>query len=427
MKNRQIFAKIWENIDNQDIILLNGARQVGKTTLLKMIKEKLEKEKNVPASNILWFDLEQSTDLEIWRDQTKALSRLPLRSFERHYVFIDEFQLSPTIGSTFKVIHDHYPHIKCLATGSLSWWVTVEESMAGRKRVFNIWPLSFAESINWNQNESVAKTFRLANNRETVLPSITAAEIEFANQEMLNYMAYGGYPAVINTADEAEKKSLLNELVDSYIIRDIQHFNRAVDPVQTRKLLMLLASGSGSLFDISRVSTDSELGRAALLNRIGWLEHMFVISLIRPFFTNKIKELVKNPKIFTNDPGLRNLLLQNHSVLPATNEFGQLAENFVAAELLKRENNLSHSLHFWRTKTGHEVDIVIKSGQNTIPLEIKGGNCENIPSGLAAFIKAYQPKEAYILNWSVVKNEKYLDCQIYFRPLWWASILTETL
>ena len=426
MKNREIFAKIWESIDNQNIILLNGARQVGKTTLLKMIKEKLQKEKGVPASNIFWYDLEQSTDLEIWRDQTKVLSRLPLRSSERHYIFIDEFQLSSTIGSTLKVIHDHYPHIKCLTTGSLSWWVTVEESMAGRKQVFNIWPLSFAEFADWNQNETINKIINLSGKSDTN-PQITASEIELVNQEMLRHMTYGGYPAVVNTNNTAEKTSLLNELANSYITRDIQHFNRAADPVQTRKLLMLLANASSSLFDINRISTDSGLGRTALLNRIGWLEHMFIIRLARPFFTNKIKELVKNPKLFMNDLGLRNLLLQNYSVLPATNDFGYLAENFVANELFKHTDDFLHPLHFWRTKTGHEVDMVIKSGKNTLPIEIKGGYCENIPSGLAAFIKTYHPKQAYILNWSVIKNEKYLDCQIFFRPLWWASILTKSL
>lgn len=422
MLNRQIFAKIWENIDNQDIILLNGARQVGKTTLLKMIKEKLQAEKGVPSSNILWFDLEQSTDLEIWRDQTKALSRLPLRSSERHYVFIDEFQLSPTIGSTLKVIHDHYPHIKCLATGSLSWWVTIDESMAGRKQVYDIWPLSFAEFIDWNKNKTVSKILNIINDNISKT-SITSPEIEIANQEMIRYMAYGGYPAVVKAQDIAEKTSLLNELANSFIARDIQHFNRAADPVETRKLLMLLASVSSSLFDVNRVSTDSGLGRTALLNRVGWLEHMFIVRLIRPFFTNKTKELVKTPKVFMGDLGLRNMLLQNYSILPATDDFGRIAENFVVNELFKRANTFLNPLHFWRTKTGHEVDIVANLGENVVPIEIKGGNCAKITSGLSSFIRTYNPKRAYILNWSVIKDEIYHDCEVRFRPLWFANLI----
>lgn len=422
MLNRQIFAKIWENIDNQDIILLNGARQVGKTTLLKMIKEKLQAEKGVPSSNILWFDLEQSTDLEIWRDQTKALSRLPLRSSERYYVFIDEFQLSPTIGSTLKVIHDHYPHIKCLATGSLSWWVTIDESMAGRKQVYDIWPLSFAEFIDWNKNKTVSKILNIINDNISKT-SITSPEIEIANQEMIRYMAYGGYPAVVKAQDIAEKTSLLNELANSFIARDIQHFNHAADPVETRKLLMLLASVSSSLFDVNRVSTDSGLGRTALLNRVGWLEHMFIVRLIRPFFTNKTKELVKTPKVFMGDLGLRNMLLQNYSILPATDDFGRIAENFVVNELFKRANTFLNPLHFWRTKTGHEVDIVANLGENVVPIEIKGGNCAKITSGLSAFIRTYNPKRAYILNWSVIKDEIYHDCEVRFRPLWFANLI----
>ncbi|MBI4713569.1 ATP-binding protein [Candidatus Uhrbacteria bacterium] len=424
MKNRFILAKIWEEIDSPNIDLLTGPRQVGKTTLLQMVREKLLAERGVNSSSIHWFDLEQSTDLEIWRDQTKALSRLPLNASEKHYVFIDEFQLSPTIGSTLKVIHDHYPHIKCLATGSLSWWVAIDESMAGRKQVINVWPLSFAEFADWNQNEQLNRLFTTIHNNPA--SQITASEIETANQEMLRYMAYGGYPAVANTMDNSAKASLLNELVNSFITRDIQHFNRAADPVQTRKLLMLLASNSSSIFDISRISTDSGMGRTALLNRVGWLEHMFIIRLVRPFFTNKTKELVKNPKIYLDDLGLRNLLLQNYSVLPATNEFGYIAENFVANELFKQTDDFLHPLHFWRTKTGQEVDIIIKSGHDATPFEIKGGNCENIPAGLLAFIKTYRPKEAYVLNWAVMKTEKHFDCAVHFRPLWWAGILAKS-
>jgi len=421
MKNRQILAKIMQEIDSPDIIILTGPRQVGKTSLLKMVQEKLISEHAVNPDNIHWFDLEQVANLEIWQNQTLALSRLPLNSSERHYIFIDEFQMSPSIGSTLKVIHDHYPHLKCLATGSLSWWVTIDESMAGRKRVFNIWPLTFSEFVEWNKNEQIAKIFKTAYKESP----ITTSEIEEVNQEMLNYMAYGGYPAVVNAPDNTTKANILNELSNSFITRDILHFNRSADPVQTRKLLILLSSISGSLMDISRLSTDSGIGRTALLNRIGWLERMFIIRLFRPFFTNKTKELVKNPKIFLDDLGLRNELLQNFSVLQGTNEFGCIAKNFVANEITKCVDVFLHPLHFWRTKIGSEVDIIIKSGSNPLPIEIKGGNCNDIPNGLSSFIQTYKPKNAYILNWSVFKTEKHFNCTIHWRPLWWAEIITK--
>ncbi len=121
LKNRKIFPKIWKEIDSHHIILLNGARQVGKTTLMKMVREKLISERNISENKILWFDLEQTDDLEQWKTQRDALNILPLKNTSgKYYLFIDEFQRSPEIGSTLKVIHDHYPHIKPIITGSAS-------------------------------------------------------------------------------------------------------------------------------------------------------------------------------------------------------------------------------------------------------------------------------------------------------------------
>jgi len=188
--------------------------------------------------------------------------------------------------------------------------------------------------------------------------------------------------------------------------------------LQVKKILTLLADQIAGLLDINRLASDSGLGRVALINRLDLLENTFILKLITPYFTNKTKELVKNPKIFLVDFGLRNSLLDNFSIQPQTQNFGQLAENFAIMELLKNETAETNKINYWRTKTGQEVDLVLKRGQNLAPVEIKSGQENNIPDNLKKFIKKYQPREALVLNWNTVKELKFEKTLVKFRPLW---------
>ena len=417
LKNRKIFPKIWQEIDSHHIILLNGARQVGKTTLLKMIKEKLITERNISQKQILWFDLEQTDNLEQWKTQRDALNILPLKDIsQKYYLFIDEFQRSPEIGSTLKVIHDHYPHIKPIITGSASWYLNIDESMAGRKIVIPIWPLDFEEFIDWENDEKTKQFVSLFQNSG----QLPAGLIKSVNQKLVSFLSFGGYPEVNNLNDFEEKISTLKDLINSYLTRDIKIWNYKANSLQVKKLLALLSSLVGNLLEKQKLSVNTELNRVALENRLELLQNTFILHLLYPFSTNKIKELTRNPKVYLIDCGLRNYLLNNFSVLPQTTDFGALAENFAVTELLK---NLSviEQVYYWRTRQGQEVDIILKRENQLIPIEVKGGNQMTIPSGLKSFIRNYKPKEAYVLNWSIVKDEQYQNCSVKFRPIWFVN------
>jgi len=420
-KNRAIFSKIWQEIDNDKIILLNGARQVGKTTLMKMVKEKLISEKNVSQDRILWFDLERTGDLADWDKQIDALNVLPVKDVSnKYYLFIDEFQRASEIGSTLKVIHDHYPHIKPIVTGSASWYLNIDESMAGRKTVIKILPLSFQEFLRWKQDDEVARrASMLAENKR--LPS---AFVDIANNALLDFLAFGGYPETVLAEGESTRRQILNDLINSYLTRDIKIWNYAANTLQIKKLLSLLAAQTGGLLNQQILSINTELGRTALQNRLELLRNTFILYFIQPYFTNKIKEIAKNPKIYLADTGLRNALLDNFSIMPQTPEFGKMTENFVVMELLKNPDNaftMDGGVNFWRTRQKQEVDIILRRENKLIPIEVKGGNCLKIPSGLKSFIRQYQPETAYVLNWSIIKDEQYKNCQVLFRPLWFAD------
>lgn len=413
---RTVFAKIWEKIDSHEIILLNGARQIGKTTLLKMIKEKLLAEKNITEKQIFWYDLENSDDLTTWSEQKNILPKLPLTDkSSRYFIFIDEFQKSKTIGSTLKVIHDHYPQFKIIITGSASWFLDIDESLAGRKRVIPIWPLSFFEYITWREETNFIANFQSALSDISSCPTETINSI---NQRLIQFFAYGGYPSVVLESADSERIELLGEIIDAYLIRDLQLTNATISPTEAKKILTLLASQTSSSLSISNLCANSGIGRTAILSRMHLLQDTFILKLVRPFFTNKIKELTKNPKVFLVDTGLRNFLLGNFALLSGTNDFGLVAENFVMMEFFKHKSLLDQ-LFYWRTPQNQEVDIVVKKEQKLIPIEVKSGNESSIPTGLKAFISRYNPTEAYVLNWSIVKEEKYRDTKILFRPLWY--------
>ena len=400
MQNRHIFQKIWDEIDSQDIIILNGARQVGKTALLTMIKEKLLNERKVPSSHIHWFDLEKIDDLSIWSNQTTALGILPLKDQSRRYLFIDEFQKSKDIGSILKVLHDHHPQFKIIATGSASWYLTIDESMAGRKRVFTIWPLSWREYAAWQGFHELynAALKNIQNIDQNLLFKL--------NTEFVKFVAYGGYPAVVATEKKEEKPLILRELVNSYILRDVQLAHYSANPMQIEKILTMLAGNVSSLLDVQSLSANSGLGRTALLNRLDLLKNTFILHLNKPYFTNKIKELVKNPKMYLVDTGLRHSIMKNFSTLPQTTDFGYAVENALVTELYKTGETLDE-IYYWRTKIGQEVDIVLKNENSATPIEIKSGSIASIPSNMKAFIRLYKPSRAYVLNWSSIQKRRF--------------------
>lgn len=412
---RQIFDKIWKEVHSPDILLLNGPRQSGKTTLLQMIAEKLKTESNVPENRLLFFDLENVDHLNIWSNQAAAKSVLPLSDNQnKYFVFIDEFQKSKNIGSILKFIHDHHQNFKFLITGSASWYLNIDESMAGRKKVFEIWPLSFTEYMELPKLSEIKKYYQIiAANPDPSLNTL----VQSVNQEWINFINFGGYPRVVLSDDKKEKIEILGELINSYLLRDIQIWNYAANPLQVKQLLTILASRIGSLLDISSLGANTGMGRSALINRLELLQNTFILFLTRPYFTNKIKELIKNPKIYLIDNGLRNSFLQNFSLMPQTTDFGMVAENSVICELLKNSDSLDQIL-FWRTKQGQEIDIVLKREKQLIPIEIKSGNETAVPSGLKSFINQYNPQTAYVLNWSEIKEVNHKGCRILFRPLW---------
>ncbi len=411
---RSVFEAVWLEVPSDKVIFLTGARQVGKTTILRHLMERLNTERAVPPSHLHFVDLENTQDLAVWDDQATALATLPKSAEQTHYYFIDEFQNARTIGVTLKVIHDHHPHIKLIVTGSASWYLDINESLAGRKRVFTIWPFSFAEYLHAVAPEQVRSLYRLQD--------VPPAAPDILNSHLTEFLTFGGYPEVVLTQERERKAELLEGLMSAYLLKDVRLWQYSANTLEVQKLLALLSSQVGSLLSQSDLARNTGLGATALKNRLELLQTTFILHTLPPYHTNPQKELVKAPKAFVVDTGLRNSLLGTFSITPHTPLFGILAENFVVTELLKKRS-VFEKLSFWRTKDGKEVDVVLQRNNALIPIEVKSGNAEHISTGLRAFIRTYTPKEAYMLNWSIVQDVMYEGCNVHFRPIWFAGRL----
>jgi len=413
VKKRTIFTTILEQLSSPDILLLNGPRQVGKTTLLKLLKEYLVNQLHVPETHIHWFDLDRVEDLSIWSNQATVFALLPIKTTERHYIFIDEFQQSKNIGSIVKVLHDHHPQFKIILTGSASWYLNIDESMAGRKRVIPIWPLSFEEFLQWQHPELVSY-YSLAKQNSSALTETLCLAV---NTAFIEFSTYGGYPAVVESKTAKEKTERLSELINSYLLKDIQHWNYAANTLQVKNVFTLLAHQTGTELSIPTLATNAGLGRTALLNRVELLQQTFMLHVLKPYFTNRTKEIVKQPKVYLVDTGLRNSLAQQFTLQPLTPLFGLVAENTVVSELFKQAT-ITDSIQYWRTKQQQEVDVVIVRSGKPMPIEVKSGIARDIPTNLKHFIRLHAPERAYVLNWSTIRDEEYEGCEILFRPLW---------
>lgn len=418
LKDRVIVSDIIKQLDNDLVLILIGARQSGKTYILKLLTEYIKK--HYPENKILYFDLEKPDVLDNFLDYKTILNFLSAHGIEKekiNFVLLDEFQKMPAPTKTLKIIHDHYPFLKIIATGSSSLDIHKklrEESMAGRKMVFTVFPLNFEEYLDFTNLEDHEIFKRLV--EKDIDPSAVMQKFVFSSEE---YAIWGSYPGVVLLKSNEEKLQKLDEIYESYLNKDIIGFLSAADAIPVNKLVSLLSVQIGNLFNQNEIAKIANVSRYVLEKYLFILENTFIVKRLLPFYTNKQKEVVKMPKIYFIDTGLRNFTVKNFNPFAMRQDAGLLAENFVFLELLKRKKVMDE-LRFWRTPHGVEVDFIILGEANKItPVEVKYKSFEKpvAPSGLKAFINAYSPKQAFVLTKDFYAVSKYNKCEIYFLPV----------
>lgn len=348
---RAVVDDVLKYMDSKQALVIYGARQVGKTSLLKYLMNNHLKE------NTFYFDLERQNLLDLCNKGGEAVYDYLLQKGadekKKICLIIDEIQYLENPSKFIKILHDHYPNIKLLVSGSSTFEIKKKfrESLAGRILAFELYPLSFEEFLTFK-----GKNYRLLKENSEAIND----ELVFLAHE---FIKFGGYPAIVLEPEEEKKQAYLFQIISTYIKKDIRDIGNIRNLSAFNRLVEILASQSGQLTNVSGLASAMEISRETVMEYLDLLENTFVIKRIAPFHKNLRSELSKNPKTFILDTGLMHLLwLKEFPKIV----FGQAFETFVFLELMK----VGKRINFWRTTNKQEIDFILP-GKKLYAIEAK--------------------------------------------------------
>lgn len=393
MLTRKKYHELVAHLPKREYTVLIGPRQTGKSTLLNQIAEYLK----TIGESVVVLNLERKDILLELNQQPENLFKyLPQDTTQRVFVLIDEVQYLDDATNFLKLLYDeHANRIKIVATGSSAFYIDrqFKDSLSGRKKIFELPTLDFEEFLMFRQqSEELIELQRLRSGE--IQKSLLEQKLWVALEE---YLTYGGYPAVVLEPQPKDKIERLHELRDSFVKRDILEAG-ITDETKFYRLMMLLASQTGNLMNTNELSNTLRLTNPATDQFLYVLQKCFHISLVRPFFQNLRKELVKMPKVYFNDLGLRNVLINYFVPIEQRTDKGALLENYVYRRLSEQYTN--DQLKFWRTADGNEVDFVVEetafSGK---AIEVKFNPTEANPNKFKKFTEAYPQFPLHFYSW----------------------------
>jgi hypothetical protein len=341
-------------MNDNKIIVIYGARQVGKTTLIHELMK---------GSHHLWLNADEPDIRQKLHNKTST--ELKALAGTHKIIVIDEAQRIENIGITLKLFADELPDVKIIASGSSSFELSnkIREPLTGRKWEFMLYPLSFSEM---NSHTSFLEEKRLVERR----------------------LVYGYYPDIVNNPGDSVVR--LTELAESYLYKDILTLGVIRKPDRLQKLLQALA------FQVGNEVSPNELGQTCGLDNetvetyLDLLEKAFVIFRLSSFSRNLRNEIKKSRKIYFYDNGIRNSIIRQFNPLELRNDTGALWENFLISERAKHNSIqvIKPNVFFWRTHSGQEIDYIEEAGGILHAREFKWNHRKKskIP---ASFVQAY--------------------------------------
>lgn len=360
------------------IVAVVGPRQAGKTTFLK---HQLD---FVNASYALFDDPDCRNlfDSDIKKFQTQYLEG-------RAVAVLDEVQYGKDAGSKLKFLADSGHKLWITSSSETLLGKDVLSYLVGRVSILRLFPLSLLE-------------FLTAKDQRETTPSIL-------ERMVWEHATYGGYPKVVTTAGVDEKKILLSDLYQTMILKDVARTFAIEDGRALENTAHYLAELAGQLLSYQTLSDTLGMSFPTAKKYLDALEKSYLIRRIPPYFTNPIRELSKQPKVYFIDTGMRNVLVKRFE-----NELnGPLFENYVFCELLK----LGFEPKFWRTKAKAEVDFIVEINGKPIPIEVKIKPAPvGVPNGLKAFIAAHAPEIAFVVGYHLpeARSIDIAGCPVHF-------------
>lgn len=367
---RQIEQAIREKLEKGKAIVIYGARQVGKTTLLQTIFGK-----DAPNDEVLWLNGDNDETQDVFQ-VASAEAYAPL-FLKYKTVIIDEAQRIPDIGLKLKILQDNFgDKVQFVATGSSSFELAnkINEPMTGRKWTFWL-PVPSAEEL--------VDTLGLFKER---------AQLE-------NRLVYGSYPAVVTAPEYA--RETITDLAGDSLYRDVLTLSEIIKTDKLRTILKALALQVGSQVSMTEVASLVGVDRKTVDKYISLLEQSFIVFRLPSFSRNLRNELKFSEKIYFYDTGVRNAIINDFRPIELRQDMGAVFENYVIAELKKKYYR--DNIYFWRNTDQQEVDFVVERDGALEVYEVKYN--ENRSAKLpGVFEKAYQPK-----SFAVVNRENYLE------------------
>lgn len=419
MIKRKIILKLEKHLLSDQMTVITGPRQVGKTYLMRILKEKLEK----MGKKTIWINLDNEEDMAKLTSQAALLSYIELSvGKQKAFVFIDEIQRKENAGFFLKGIFDMNLPYKFIfsGSGSLELKAKIPESMAGRKQLFVIDPVSFEEFVNFKTNYQY----------ENKLNDFFALEKGKTQRLLTEYMVFGGYPRVILVDTADLKQAEMNEIYRSYMDRDIRDLLHLEKTESFTNLLKITASQIGSPVNMTELSSTVGIDEKTIKHYLWYLEQTFIIKRVTPYYRNTRKEITKTPVYYFVDIGLRNWLLGLFGLPEIPHPLsGHLLENVIFNMLRMQVELTSTKIHFWRTRDQAEVDFILQTGLDVIPVEVKYKKMDKpeITRSYRSFLTKYKPQKAYFVHLGKKMQQEFERTKIDFIPYYESANITKNL
>ena len=386
---RDIADEIEEYLGTDSVIVLHGARQVGKTYIMYYLRNLLSNK----GKQVFYIDLEDVRyleDLNKGVDQfIRILSEQGYEEGREVYALVDEIQYLDNPSSFIKLISDHHKNIHLIVSGSSSFDIKskFKDSLVGRTINFEIYNLSFTEFLRFKDEKIIASKTK------------TVSGISRLKELYYEYIVYGGYPKVVLKNSVKLKEKIILQIIDTYVRKDIKDLAKVKDLRRFNNMLYVLASRSGQLMNLAGLSRETGISIKTLRKYLSILEATYVLKLVSPFSKSPSVEISKNPKVFFYDSGLLSMLRYRSFQKTI---LGEVFETNVFGELVKKYGK--DDIHFWRTKSKQEIDFILGDpfieDKEIIPIEVK----VNFGRFKMKPIKSFQSKYK-VKNYKVVSLE----------------------
>ena len=353
-------------------VIIYGARRTGKTTLVKRFLQDIGE----PYLLVSGEDITVQGYLA-----SQSIEKLSAFVGANRLLVVDEAQKVPNIGANLKLIIDHIPGIRIIATGSSSFDLTraVGEPLTGRKTTLRLYPLSQLEIGQIEQRHQ------------------TDANLE-------SRLIYGSYPEVVLTNDNRAREQYLKEIVSSYLYKDVLELDGIRHSAKISRLLQMMAFQVGKEVSYTELGTSLGMSKNTVERYLDLLEKAFVIQRLSGFSRNLRSEITKNSRYYFLDNGVRNALINNFNALELRNDVGELWENYLVIERLKRQEYLLEQAnnYFWRTYSQKEIDLVEEREGKLYGYEMKWGGARAKPP--KEWLEAYPNA-----TWQLINRQNYLE------------------